>query len=45
MTTRRAAAKAEAAVMIDIEARLAPFFRLEAPGDVDRPRNPEPVGV
>jgi hypothetical protein len=27
MTTRRAAAKVDAAAMIDIEARLAPFFR------------------
>jgi hypothetical protein len=33
MTTRRAAAKADAEVMIDIDARLAPFF------------SPPPVGV
>ena len=28
MTRNRAAAKAEASEMVDIEARLAPFFRL-----------------
>jgi hypothetical protein len=31
MTTRRAAEKADAAAMIDIEARLAPFFPQTGP--------------